>query len=166
MPIIQVPEALREKLGDKASEGLVTLIKDAQEEQKSHLLELVEERFARRVLESQMILRGETVDLSTSLRGEMADLSTSLRGEMADLSTSLRHEMVDLSASLRKEIADTSTALRKEMHEGFLGIQKQFLRVEEKFTGLQSQITAQTRWLIGLIAFIAVAFKLVDLFVK
>ncbi len=137
MPIIQVPEALREKLGDKASEGLVTLIKDAQEEQKSHLLELVEERFARRVLESE----------GRSGKG------------LNETQTALRKEMHDGFADVRKEMNEGLSDVRKEMRGGFL-------RVEEKFTAMQGQITAQTRWLIALITFIAVAFKLIDLFVK
>ena len=59
MAVVSVPRALREKLGDDASDSLVDLLLQFEAEQKDHLIEMVEERFIRRVVESENRLRNE-----------------------------------------------------------------------------------------------------------
>ena len=47
MAVVAVPRALREKLGDDASDSLVDLLQQFEAEQTDHLIEMVEERFVR-----------------------------------------------------------------------------------------------------------------------
>lgn len=49
MPIVAVEEPLREKLGSEAVASLIRLISQSQAEQKRDTLEIVEEKFERRL---------------------------------------------------------------------------------------------------------------------
>lgn len=66
MPIVVVPKSLREKLGDDGSEALVELLNAAHSLQKS-ALDVVSERFERRLAEEVAKLRQELADLRASL---------------------------------------------------------------------------------------------------
>ncbi|MDH4263330.1 MAG: hypothetical protein OEV78_09830 [Spirochaetia bacterium] len=59
MAIISVPKPLRDKLGEEATDSLIELLKENEEGQKNHLFDIVEERFERRLLESEARLRRE-----------------------------------------------------------------------------------------------------------
>ncbi len=74
MPIVSVPKTLRDKLGDDGSDALVTLLKESQEEQKNNLFELLEERFARRIENSESRLRGEIHQLSEKMDARFAEV--------------------------------------------------------------------------------------------
>jgi len=51
MPIVSVEKPLRDKLGDDATDSLVHLINQAQNDQKKDVLTFVEEKFERRLSE-------------------------------------------------------------------------------------------------------------------
>ena len=58
MTVIAIPNALREKLGESATEALIEVINNAEERAKDRSIETVEERFERRMAEE--IARLET----------------------------------------------------------------------------------------------------------
>lgn len=74
MAVIAVPKPLREKLGEEGTDALVALINEAGESNKKSVIELVEERFARRLAEEIGKVREEI----SRLRVEMADLRANL----------------------------------------------------------------------------------------
>ena len=96
MAIIAVPRPLREKLGEEATDALVTLINEADERNKDSVIEVVEERFERRLSEEMSKLRTEISELRVELFGEMGKLRAEHSGEMGKL----RAEMHDLRANL------------------------------------------------------------------
>lgn len=53
MTLVSIPKPLRDKLGDEATDSLVELFQKQSEEQKTQLFDLLEERFARRLQESE-----------------------------------------------------------------------------------------------------------------
>ncbi|MDH4263333.1 MAG: hypothetical protein OEV78_09845 [Spirochaetia bacterium] len=59
MAIISVPKPLRDKLGEEATDSLIELLKENEEGQKNHLFDIVEERFERRLLETESRLKVE-----------------------------------------------------------------------------------------------------------
>lgn len=67
MSIISVPKPLRDKLGDEGSDALIDLINRASETQKEDTIEIVEERFERRLGE-------EIAKLSIQISEVRADL--------------------------------------------------------------------------------------------
>jgi hypothetical protein len=74
MAVIAVPRPLREKLGEEGTDALVALINEAGESNKKSVIEVVEERFERRLAEEIGKVREEI----GRLRVEMADLRANL----------------------------------------------------------------------------------------
>ena len=104
MAVVAVPRALREKLGDDASDSLVDLLQQFEAEQTDHLIEMVEERFVRRVVESENRLRNE-------LREEMHAGFMGLQKQIGDV----RAEIGSVRAELGKEIGSFRAELSKEI---------------------------------------------------
>ena len=94
MAVVAVPRALREKLGDDASDSLVDLLQQFEAEQTDHLIEMVEERFVRSELGKEI----------GSLRTEFGKEIGSLRSELGKEIGSLRTELGKEIAEVRKEI--------------------------------------------------------------
>lgn len=100
MAVIAVPRPLREKLGEEGTDALVALINEAGENNKKSVIEVVEERFERRLSEEMGKLRvelsGEMNQMRVELSGEMSQMRVELSGETGKL----RAEMHDLRANL------------------------------------------------------------------
>jgi hypothetical protein len=85
MAVIAVPRPLREKLGEEATDALVALINEAGESNKKSVIEVVEERFERRLTDEIGKVREEMSKLRVELSGETGKL----RVEMHDLRANL-----------------------------------------------------------------------------
>ena len=96
MAAVAVPPVLHDVLGDAASDALVELLDQATSRQRAELLDLVEERFARRLAELRDDLRGE-------MHAGFLDLQKQIGAVRADLGKEI--------ADVRKEIGD----VRKEI---------------------------------------------------
>ena len=101
MDIHGVPEALRERLGDQGSAGLVQLFNDSRKECTAQVIGIIGDRFERRLVEETSKLREET----SKLRVDMAQGFAALRQEIAAGDNGLRREMMEGFASLRQEMA-------------------------------------------------------------
>jgi len=91
MPLITVPKSLREKLGDDGSDALIEMFNQAQGVQKAEIIEVVEEKFERRLTEeisgvNHRIeqLRAELKEDNASLRAELKEDNASLRAELGE----------------------------------------------------------------------------------
>jgi Skp family chaperone for outer membrane proteins len=122
MAVIAVPRALREKLGEEATDALVALINEAGEYNKQSVIEVVEERFGRRlseeiskVREDIGKLRGELVTEVSKLREELSAETGKLRGELATEISKLRGELVTEVSKLREELSAKAGELRGEL---------------------------------------------------
>ena len=92
MPVIAVPRPLREKLGEDGTDALVALINEAGEANKRSVIEIVEERFERRLAEELGKIRAEMGQLRAEVAGEISkvrDETSKLRAEMHDLRANL-----------------------------------------------------------------------------
>jgi hypothetical protein len=89
MAAIAVPRPLREKLGEDGTDALVALINEAGENTKKSVIEVVEERFARRLAEELGKLRVEITEEMGKLRAELSGEVNKLRAEMHDLRANL-----------------------------------------------------------------------------
>ena len=96
MAVISVPRDLREKLGDAGSESLVELLRQVNGEQREDLIAVVEERFARRVMEARD-------DVRSKMHAGFLDLQQQIGGVRAELHQEIAkvHEKI---GELRKEI--------------------------------------------------------------
>ena len=91
-------------------------------EQKEHLLEVLDERFLRRLAEAEERLHQEIADT----RAEIG----AVRVEIADTRAGLHGEIGAVRADLGKEIADTRADLHKEIG------------------AVRKEITSQTKWIL------------------
>ena len=96
MAVISVPRDLREKLGDAGSESLVELLRQVNGEQREDLIAVVEERFARRVMEARDDVRSEMHAGFLDLQQQIGGVRAELHQEIAKV-----HERI---GELRKEI--------------------------------------------------------------
>ena len=67
MAVIVVPRPLREKLGEDGTDALVVLLNEAGENNKRSVIEVVGERFERRLSEELGKLRTDMADLRANL---------------------------------------------------------------------------------------------------
>ena len=95
MPIVTVPRSLRDFMPDTAGDGLLELLNEALEDQRDGIIELVEERFVRRVQESESRLNERITTEISGLRSEMREGISGLRGEMCEGISGLRGEMCE-----------------------------------------------------------------------
>jgi len=99
MDTADVPTALRERLGDSATAGLVELLDNTKREWSADVMAIVGERFARRLVEETSGLR---VEMVTSVRVEMAEGLASVRRDMAEGFAAVRQEMAQQRVELLK----------------------------------------------------------------
>ena len=138
MARIKAPAELREKLGDQATEELLDLIAESQQEQRS--MHVFQDSFALRIKESENQMREHF-----SVRIQESEDRMIVRIQESE------HRMSRRMDSIESEMKE----FRKETHTGFLDMQKQI-------TGIQSQISTQTRWLIGAASFLVIVKQLMD----
>lgn len=67
MPVVSVKKPLREKLGDDGVDALIDLINDAQKETRNNVIEIVEEKFERRLSEELSKINIKISDIETKL---------------------------------------------------------------------------------------------------
>ena len=96
MAVISVPRDLREKQGDAGSESLVELLRQVNGEQREDLIAVVEERFARRVMEARD-------DVRSKMHAGFLDLQQQIGGVRAELHQEIA-KVHDRIGELRKEI--------------------------------------------------------------
>ncbi len=78
MAILTIPKVLREKLGDEGVDALITLLNEAAYHERNNLLNILEERFERRVAE-------EGGRLDHRITEEVAKLDRRITEEVAKL---------------------------------------------------------------------------------
>ncbi len=104
MAIVSVPKVLRNKLGDDGAEALIRFFNDMQaaNSQKEEIIEIVEEKFERRLSEELGKLRVEIAEMKAELRNEMAQMRSELRDEMAEMNANLLAKIAQSQADLIK----------------------------------------------------------------
>ena len=137
MAVISVPRELRERLGDAGSESLVELLRQFGGEQREDLIAVVEERFARRVMEARDDLRSEMhagfMDLQEQIGGVRAGLQEQIGGVRAGLQEQI--------GGVRAELQEQIGGVRAELH-------KEIGNVHREIGQVRKEITVQTRWLV------------------
>ena len=133
MAVISVPRELRERLGDAGSESLVELLRQVGGEQREDLITVVEERFARRVMEARDELR-------TEMHAGFMDLQQQIGGVRAEL-RSVQAELQEQIGGVRAELKEQIGSVRAELH-------KEIGNVHQEIGLVRKEITVQTRWLL------------------
>lgn len=97
-----VPMALRHRLGEPATAGLVELLDGTKREWTADVIAIVGERFERRLVAETSALRVEMAQGFASVRVETAEGLAVLRREMAEGLASVRQDMAQQRVELLK----------------------------------------------------------------
>jgi hypothetical protein len=114
----RVPAALRDRLGDEATFGLIELLDGERNEWREQVLSVAADRFERRLTEEVSGLR---VEFRTALHDGLAHL----RDDMHDGLARLRNDMHDGLARLRDDMHDGLAHVRDDMHGGLASVRQQ-----------------------------------------
>lgn len=132
MPVINVPRALRQQLGDQAADELVDLLNRATDETKRDVLVLAEERYERRLSEeigkvNQHItdVKGELIQQITGGRAglgeQIAGVGVDHNQQIISLRAEVSQGIADLRADLSQQIADMRVDLTRWMFVFWVG---------------------------------------------
>ena len=102
MATTRVPRALQERLGAEATAGLVDLLSDSRTVWIADVIEIVGDRFERRLAEEASKLRVEMAQGFAAIRQEMAEGLAAVRQEMAIGFAAIRQEMAEQRFELLK----------------------------------------------------------------
>ena len=140
MAVITMSPVLRAALGDEAADSLTELFRQVETEQRADLIDLVEERFARRIAEMRDDLRSEMHTGFLDLHRQIGDMRAEFGTEIASVRDQLAKEITSVRADLGKEIGD----VRKEIGD------------------VRKEITVQTRWILVVLVGASVLIPIVQ----
>jgi hypothetical protein len=97
MPVITIPKALRDKLGDEAAESFAILLKEVEHEGRKDALVMAEEKFERRLTE-------EIGSLKVSFTEEIGSLKVSFTERMSENTSGLEAKLYKVKSELEAKI--------------------------------------------------------------
>lgn len=129
MPVITVPAPLRRQLGDEATDSLVEFVNAAGASTRDDVIEIVGERFERRLSEemakvNQRItteIGGLRVELSERITSEAAAINERITNEIGGLRVELSERITNEVNELRVELARTRSDLIRWMFAFWVG---------------------------------------------
>ena len=89
MPVLTIKKPLREKLGDEAVDSLIDIFNQLQSEEKKDIIEIVEEKFERRLSE------------------EISTLKVTILEKIAEVDNRLSEKITEVDKRLFQEISKT-----------------------------------------------------------
>lgn len=129
MAASRVPAALRTRLGDDATFGLIELLDTERTDWSEQVLSVAADRFERRLSEEISTLRIEFREALHSglgsLRQDMNDGRASVRQEMNDGFDSLRQEMNTSFASDRENSSREALSVRQLINDGLTAVRQE-----------------------------------------
>ena len=175
MEVIKVPVALREKLGPDASEGLIEMFSTYGQHQETRLVRVLRDDLSLRIQESEQKLEHKIHQSELRMLDQLRQSEQRLEEKVHKTELKLTDQIQQSEGRMEEKIHQTELklthqiqavesrtgdkieALRKDTHAGFIEVHKQI-------AGIHTQISVQTRWLIGFASFLAAALKLADIF--
>ena len=183
MAVISVPPPLQERLGSAAAESLAELLQQLEvgqehqrRAQKEHLIELLEERFLRHVIESENRLRNELrAEMEAGFTRQQEQISElgaelgNLRAEFGKELGSVRVEIGNVQAEFGKELGSVRAELgnlRAEFGKELGSVRAEIGNVRAEFgkeiAAVHKAITIQTRWILVVFGAAAVLYPIIQ----
>ncbi|SHK30422.1 LA_3696 family protein [Rhodothermus profundi] len=148
MAILTIPRILRERLGEEGAEALVELLNILGRQEREHLIELVEERFVRRVREESVSLKGHISEVKSMLEEQTREVESKLGQQIAEVESKLEKRIVEVESKLEKQIAEVESKLEKQIAEVESKLGQRIAEVESKFEVRLAQLRADLiRWM-------------------
>ncbi|GER93626.1 hypothetical protein A45J_1374 [hot springs metagenome] len=117
MPVITIPKALRDKLGDEAAESFAVLLKEVEHEGRKDALVLAEERFERRLSEEAASLRVKISEVKAELETKISEVKTDLEAKISEVEERFERRLSEEVASLRVKISEVKAELETKISE-------------------------------------------------
>ncbi len=102
MPVITIPKALRDKLGDEAAESFAVLLKEVEHEGRKDALVLAEEKFERRLSEEAASLKVNISEAKAELETKLSKLETKFETRISEVKTELETKISEVKAEIIK----------------------------------------------------------------
>ena len=102
MSIISIPKALWNKIGDEASEALITMLEKYSEENKQSVLDSAEQRFEIKLVKETALIRNEMSDLKIHIENKVTHEVETLRSDLIRVDQSLRTDIARYQANTIK----------------------------------------------------------------
>ena len=128
MQAATVPAALREKLGEPGTAGLLDLLETSGKEWKTDVLTVASERFEHRVAVEGNKLRLEMTTGFADVRQDMAQMKADLRQDMAKMESGLRQDMGRMESGLRQDMGRMESTLRQEIRDGLATVRVELIK--------------------------------------
>jgi hypothetical protein len=116
MSFISIPEKLREKLGNEASEKLASMLNERDEENRRTIMQLFEGKFASTLIEEAAAIRNEMGDIKTHFETRITEEISGLRNDMVRGDEALRSELKQEISDLREDMVRGDESIRSEIH--------------------------------------------------
>jgi multidrug resistance efflux pump len=149
MAVTTVPKELREKLGEAGVEALAAFVNAAIDDGKGNLLQIVEERFARRLAEENGKLRADVHEGLASQRVELLTRMTNLEAKVREELANTRAESREVLANMRAESREELANMRAEFKVAIADAKSTMVRWMFLF------------WITQMAAFLAIVWKVI-----
>ena len=115
MAVARVPQVLAERLGEKGTEGLLTLLASTKAEWADDVVTSAVERFERRLTAEISSLRVDYTREMATLRQDVNVDLLALRQDMAGGLSALRQDMTEGISALRQDVTRDLSNVRVEL---------------------------------------------------
>ncbi len=122
MPVVTIPRALREKLGDEATESLVEFLNQVLQGSKEDVISLSGEKFERRLAEEFAKFDSKLMEEVAKVNKRIDELSARITEEVAKLDARITEETTKLEARINQRITEEVSKLRVEMSSYYASI--------------------------------------------
>jgi len=137
MPVLTIPKILRENLTEEGAEALVELINKADVKTKENILEYLEEKYERRLVEV-------TSELRVSFEKRIAEVKTDLEKKIYEAKNELEEKIYEIKSDLEKQIAGVRMDLEKVKSEFEVKISEVKTDIEKRMANYHADII---RWM-------------------
>jgi ElaB/YqjD/DUF883 family membrane-anchored ribosome-binding protein len=115
MPVVTIPRALREKLGDEATESLVELLNKMLQGSKEDVISLSGEKFERRLAEEFAKFDSKLMEEVAKVNKRIDELSARIMEEVAKLDARITEEVAKLDAKITEEVTKLDAKITEEI---------------------------------------------------
>ncbi|GAB4410176.1 MAG: hypothetical protein OHK0032_05860 [Thermodesulfovibrionales bacterium] len=102
MPVITIPKALRDKLGDEAAESFAMLLKVVEHEGRNDALVLAEEKFERKVSEEVASLKVNIGEVKAGIEARISEVKAELEAKISEVKADLEAKISEVRADIIK----------------------------------------------------------------
>ncbi len=156
--IPKFPHKLEELLGREGTDEYIDFLNETLYANKEDVVQVVGDKFDRRLVEETSRLRYEMNSMKTELKSEINDLRidmTEMKAELKGDIAVLRSELKDEIGGLRSELKDEIGGLRSEMERGFTGLHREI-------SGIHKDNSNQTKWLLAVFLAAGVLYPILN----